>query len=207
MDLLPSSVRKLPFAMLFLLGLLAGCVQVAPAPQAPVNKQLPWQVRSERLAHIKHWQVRGGLVVHAPRQSGSVHILWRQQDANHYQMDFVAPLGSGNAKLQGNAQKIELQDDHGQIHTAQTPEALLDQQFGWQLPLTNLYFWIRGLPAPAEQSQVKFDESHRISQLQQQGWTIEYQQYTNIAGVDLPSKLLLKREDLQVRVIISEWKI
>ena len=83
----------------------------------------------------------------------------------------------------------------------------MQQVLGWQLPVTNLYFWVRGLPAPNSSASTTFDPYHHLIELEQQGWQIQYERYTAIQGIDLPSKLRLKRGQLQVKIVISSWKL
>jgi outer membrane lipoprotein LolB len=58
-----------------------------------------------------------------------------------------SPLGTTVARLQRNAAGVSLQAD-GKTWQASDVESLTQNVLGWTLPLGNLVWWIRGLPAP-----------------------------------------------------------
>jgi outer membrane lipoprotein LolB len=85
---------------------------------------------------------------------------------------------------------------------------LLAQVTGWQLPVTGLRYWIRGLPEPvAGQAQETRDEAGRLNRLEQSGWTIEYQKYQLVGDILLPAKLQLIHADISVRIVIDQWEL
>jgi outer membrane lipoprotein LolB len=52
---------------------------------------------------------------------------------------------------------------------------------------------------------MEFDAYHHLLTLSQQGWTIQYQRYSNVQGVDVPTKILLKNGELRAVIVISTW--
>jgi outer membrane lipoprotein LolB len=83
---------------------------------------------------------------------------------------------------------------------------LFEQQLGSRLPVSSLYYWIRGLPVPGIEAQKQLDAFHRITVLSQQGWRIEYSRYSSINQIDLPSKMILNNSALNVKIIINQWQ-
>ena len=74
--------------------------------------------------------------------------------------------------------------------------------------MTGLRYWIRGLPAPAaSKAEARRDESGRLSQLTQSGWTIKYDRYQLVNGVSLPGKLQLLHDDISVRIVVDKWEL
>ncbi len=132
-------------------------------------------------------------------------MVWQQQKRD-YQVSLFGPFGVGRTTLNGTPTALTLLAA-GKEYKAQTPERLMQQVLGWQLPVTNLYFWVRGLPAPNSPASTTFDAYHHLIELKQQGWQIQYERYTAIQGIDLPSKLRLKSGQLQVKLVISSWKL
>jgi len=184
--------------------LLTGCVTI-PAKRGALNQQLSWQSRQAQLSHLTRWQLNGAVAIETAQHGQSASLIWQQQ-LQHYQIDLFGPLGAGHVILKSNKQGVTLTSNgkHYQSHTA---EALMQQILGWHLPVSNLYFWVRGLPAPRLKYKIKFDAYHHIIELQQQGWHIFYQQYTEVDGIDLPSKLTLQSDNLKVKFIISRWQL
>ncbi len=72
---------------------------------------------------------------------------------------------------------------------AQSPEALLEEQLGWKLPVSHLVWWVRGLPAPDSKSRLGLDNDSRLATLEQDGWQVEYLSYTEQNGYWLPDLL------------------
>ena len=102
--------------------------------------------------------------------------------------------------------KVILTTDNKSYQAAR-PEALLKHQTGWHIPVANLYYWIRGLPAPGSPFEKITDSENRLASLQQQGWEISFLRYTSIKALDLPTKIFMKRPDLELRLVISEWTV
>ena len=44
-----------------------------------------------------------------------------------------------------------------------------------------------------------------ISSLKQDGWSIEYQNYSEQNGVFLPSKILLRSEKVYLKLLVEKW--
>ncbi|HCU05062.1 MAG TPA: hypothetical protein DIC51_01915, partial [Coxiellaceae bacterium] len=59
--------------------------------------------------------------------------------------------------------------------------------------------------APKKTSMITFDSAHRLAHLAQQGWSIEYLDYDNFNGIELPSKLLLKGDRIELRIVVHRF--
>ena len=176
-----------------------------PAKQGALNQSLPWKTRKAQLQQITQWQLNGAVAIRTPHSGQSASLVW-QQHQHTYQIDVFGPLGAGRATLNGDANGVTLLDN-GKRYQGPTAETLMQKLLGWHVPVSNLYFWIRGLPAPGLKSTHKFDAYHHLLQLKQQGWEITYQQYTGINGIDLPSKLTLQAQNMKIKFVISQWEI
>ncbi len=187
--------------------LLTACTTL-PTKQKALNQHLDWQIRQAQLTHIKQWQLQGAVAVKTPQQSQAATFIWRQQwQRNRYQIHLFGPLGIGHVILISNPNDIVI-SEKGKRYQNRDAETLMQKILGWNVPVSNLYFWIRGLPAPYVKSKITFDAYHHIVHLQQQGWHIIYQCYTAATGsIDLPSIIILQREDLNIKFVISRWKL
>lgn len=187
-----------------------------PAKTGALNHAMPWPTRQKRLQTIKHWQLNGAIAIKTSQQGQTASLAWQQQSPHVYTISLYGPLGAGRITLTGTKNRVHLLADN-KLHQAKTPEALMQQMLGWQLPVGNLYYWVRGLPAPGLQARLHFDRYHHISQLQQQGWLVTYQRYTSTGQFDLPSLLTLQRRtlnenhstepNLTVKIVISQWSL
>lgn len=180
---------------------LSGCASVAPP--AP-NTNTPWQTRERALSTLNQWQLSGKIAVIAPQNSGSASVTW-QQNAQQYNITLLAPLGAGGMTLTGNDHHITLKTTDGKVAEADSPEALLRDNGGLNIPVSSLRYWIRGLPAPGGNPQLHFDSFGRLSQIQQNGWNIDYLSYTHAYGLDLPSRITITAAALKVKIIVYNW--
>lgn len=196
---------KLFCTALFILTLTA-CSNI-PAPTPAQNQLLTWPQRHAQLTAINHWNVQGLIGVRTPdNKGGSANVDWQQNNLN-YQIHLYGPLGAGNTLLQGDANSANLQNADGKKFTAASAELLMQQQLGWHVPVTPLYYWVRGLPAPHGKPAMAYDAYHHLIQLKQSGWIINYLNYAAVQGIDLPTKLELINNNLRVKLIIKRWQL
>ncbi|MCP6330038.1 lipoprotein insertase outer membrane protein LolB, partial [Klebsiella pneumoniae] len=87
--------------------------------------------------------------------------------------------------------QVELEVANQGRYQAESPEALLEEQLGWRLPVSHLLWWVRGLPAPASRSVVTLDGNSHLSRLEQDGWQVQYLSYVEQNGYSLPERIKL----------------
>lgn len=197
-------VTLMSFILMIFLG---GCVQMTAAPGKAQNKQEAWSTRYAQLLKINTWRIEGAMAVHNDKQAQSANVTWIQKAQRRYKMYLSGPLGAGAMELSGRPDHVRLQTGDGKTHEATSPEALLASVQGWHLPVSNLYYWIRGVPAPGGGAVTQFDKVHHLTSLKQQGWTIQFTRYTAVRGIDLPSKLRLARGKLRIKMVVSQWQL
>lgn len=184
--------------------LLLGCTYTPH--HAPLT--LSWDQRQQQLSALVNWQFRGSMVLKMPQHKFSANMYWQQQ-SSVYQMMFFGPFGVGAASLMGRPGEVHLKDAHGKDYSASTPEALMQQQLGWSLPVSALYYWVRGLPAPGPITAVHYDAFHRIAHLEQQGWKIDYLAYQRVQALELPQKITFVRAKFYLDLTIEgdSWQV
>jgi outer membrane lipoprotein LolB len=197
-------------ALLVFTCLLAACA-TRPAKNGALNQHLSWQQRQQQLAALKNWRISGEIGGQITQQQKtkafSASVVWQQQ-GDAYHISIFGPLGADMTQLQGNATQAVLTTSKHQKIAGQNPEQLLETELGWSLPVSNLYYWVRGIPAPNAPSTPSFDHYHHLSTLTQQGWQIQYLRYTAVGHhYDLPSKIFISRPNLKLRLIISQWQL
>jgi len=191
--------------IIILAGILCGCTSQIP-PQQNANYRLSWKTRQRQLRKITNWQLRGYMAMRSPQENLTAFLNWKQQ-AKNYVIYLSGPLGIGTVHIYGKPGKFILQNAKGKQFVAKTPEQLVKQQLGWKLPISNLYYWIRGIPVPRVVATGYFDDCHRLTELNQQGWQIYYQNYTRVANLDLPNTIILRYPNLSVKIIVNRWVV
>ncbi|WP_166363876.1 lipoprotein insertase outer membrane protein LolB [Pseudomonas akapageensis] len=189
-----------------LIALLAGCAAFAPreALEGKGNPQ-QWRDHKAQLSLLDGWQINGKVGIRAPKDSGSGTLFWLQRQ-DYYDIRLSGPLGRGAARLTGRPGNVVLEVANQGRYEAPSPEDLLEEQLGWKLPVSNLVWWVRGLPAPDSKSRVTLDSDSRLSNLEQDGWSVEYLSYIEQKGYWLPERLKLHGRDLDVTLVVKDWQ-
>ncbi len=204
LDPLSSPIRqKMQFSMALVLALLTGCA-VSPTTSPEASKA--WVARQSALQHLTQWNAAGRIGVVNGSEGWHAGFQWAQQGSD-YRIDLIGPLGQGRVRVEGDEQAVRIQTADGQIQTAPNPDVLLEQAVGARLPVNGLRYWIRGLPEPGTAPAVQTDAEGRLIRLEQDGWIIEYLAYAYAAplSLDLPERIMARRQELSVKLIIEEW--
>ena len=189
-----------------LIALLAGCAGLT-SREALEGEGSPalWQSHKQQIGSLDAWQISGKVGIRAPQDSGSGTLFWLQRQ-DYYDIRLSGPLGRGAARLTGRPGAIQLEVANQGRYQAASPEQLLQQQLGLNLPVSHLLWWIRGLPAPDSRSRLTLDSDSRLAQLSQAGWQVEYLRYAEQGGYWLPERLKLSGHDLQITLVIKDWQ-
>jgi len=181
--------------------LLSACSAFQAPPPVPQEVTENWQQYQQRMQQQRHWQLEGKVGIRTANENNSAGFQWLQQ-AERFDIQLSGPFNAQAARIYGDDLRTTLESD-GQRFSAQSPEILLQRQLGWQLPVRELVWWVRGLPAPGSPAQQQL-QNERLSKLQQQGWQISYDRYS--PDLSHPEKLTLLYDQLRIRLIIHQWK-
>ena len=190
---------KLFFFVLLLFGLTA-CVH---KPIEPAYRQVLPAVRQTQLTALTHWELKGSFSLHQQQQSVVANYDWRQV-GSRYDLHIASPLNLFSVKIIGEPAKVSLWRSSRGAVEARDPETLMQQQLGWQLPLSKLLYWVRGLPAPGPYH-AKYDKWGHLELLEQEGWVIHYSHYASYGANDLPGLLKLEDGNWSAKILIKRW--
>jgi outer membrane lipoprotein LolB len=194
------------FIVFSFIALLAGCAGVGPRESVEGHgNAAQWREHKAQLTGLDGWQIDGKIGIRAPKDSGSGTLFWLQRQ-DYYDIRLSGPLGRGAARLTGRPGKVSLEVANQGRYDAPNPEVLLEEQLGWKLPVSNLAWWVRGLPSPDSKSRLTLDADSRLANLEQDGWQVEYTDYTQQNGYWLPERIKLHGTDLDVTLVIKAWQ-
>ena len=184
---------------------LSGC---ATAPRVGLMPQLDWSERQQQLAQLQRWSFSGRLAIKdANDESWSASLRW-QQDGDSYDIQLSGAFGQGAARLSGHDGYAVIEMAEHSALTANSAEALMQQQLGWSMPVQGLKYWLLGMPVPGSVvGQSAFNEVGRLQSLQQSGWQVRYRDYLDVDGLELPRKLELENPQLRARLVIDSWQL
>lgn len=187
--------------LLGLFILLAGCAQ---QPLSPVEDFERYQ---RRLAAIEDWQLRGKMNLRAPGDSETVRINWDNR-AEGYAIRLSGTLGMGATWIRGNDQGVRLEQSGEEPVVAATPEDLVYTLLGREIPISELRYWVRGLPAlKPRPAAVRFAPEGMLTHLEQSGWFLQYSQHHAVGPWNLPGKIVATRGDLKLTLLVSDWSL
>ncbi len=183
---------------------LSGC---ATAPRVSSMPQFDWPERQQQLAQLQRWSFSGRLAIKdANNESWSAALRW-QQDGDSYDIQLSGAFGQGAARLFGHDGYAVIEMAEHSALTADSAEALMQQQLGWHMPVQGLKFWLLGMLVPNSVGQHAFNEVGRLESLQQSGWQVRYRDYLDVDGLELPRKLELENPRLRARLVIDSWQL
>lgn len=190
----------------FIVLLLAGCAgQQSHETVEGHGDPALWQTHKTQLSTLDAWQIEGKVAIRSAEDSASGSVFWLQRQ-DYFDIRISGPMGQGASRLTGRPGLVELEVANQGRFKAATPEALLEQQLGWRLPVSHLSWWIRGLPAPDNPSQIVLDDNSRLARLRQDGWVIEYSRYALHNDNWLPERIKMVGHDLDITFVIKSWQ-
>ena len=196
-----STIRTITTLLLPLL--LASCA-TSPRMDAPINDD--WVQRQEVLEAMTLWEFTGRIGVRDDRESHSSRIRW-QQRGDDYVINLWGTLNAGATEITGEPGRVVLQQEGKDPLTADTPEQLVYEQLGYELPVAQLSYWVKGIPAPGASSEPAFDIDNRLISLQQSGWQVEYLGYTNYETESLPTRIRIHKSPLRLDFVRLDWTL
>jgi len=202
-SLLANKTPRAGLLPCFLVCVLSGCQSIAP----PAAENTPWELQRSQLEALQSWQLRGRVNVRYDNESHTPRIIWLQQH-EQYRIRLWGTFNAGNTIITGRPGFVTLEQG-GDTVTASSPEALILDQLGYELPVSYLEFWVRGLPAPASQADLRFNAKNQLDSLSQDGWTVRFEDPRQYGGFSLPNAVEVSRplNDLSLRFIGLNWSL
>ena len=184
---------------------MAGC-SVQPLQPNSTN----WDQHQLQLQQLEYWQLMGKMGYQQSGDGGSAWIDWQQQGAS-FDVRLSGPFGAGTTHIHSDPEITQLQQAGKQPVFATTAAELTQQLFGWQWPMEQLRYWVRGVPAPHSPTENQvFNEAGLLDKLEQAGWQLQFSRYQSTEGWILPGKirgkLLADNGDTSFTLVIKSWR-
>lgn len=180
----------------------ASAPSIKPATDSPARALN--QAHLQHIAKIQHFSLQGRIGVQTNGKGFSGGLHW-QHHAPNDDIALYSPLGGQVANIKKTSEQITLQDANGNSISANDAETLTQTALGWQLPLTGLADWSLGRPSSSTVQDSTWDAQGFLTTLNQDGWKIEYQNYSEQNGYFLPSKIFLKSDKVNLKLLVETW--
>ncbi|WP_295803702.1 lipoprotein insertase outer membrane protein LolB [uncultured Microbulbifer sp.] len=177
--------------------------QQPPAPEPATTTAQP-----QSAAALLRWEANGKLGVRSPRENGSANMTWQQANSN-YRIHLSGPLGAGATLISGSPTGVSLQRGSDPAVFAADPSELTEQIMGWPLPVGEMFYWVRGLPAPGAVAGKQTNAQGLLQSLTQAGWQLRFSDYQKVGAYLLPTRIKAATNQaagpVNVTLVIKEW--
>lgn len=185
--------------------ILAACTPV-PVRTPGTTEQLAAQAaREQALGAQQDWSLDGRFAASDGHHGGSGGIAW-QQDGQHYEFTLRAPVTGKTVQLSGGPNGAVLTGAGRQPLAGRDAGEVLNAEFGWDVPVADLAWWVRGLRAPSRPAILTFGANGLPATLDQDGWHVDYRDWYAERNPPLPRKVYASRDPYTVRVSIEQWR-
>ena len=201
-------MRQFGVFIVFILFLNACATVETPPPSEdiPVDKQAAWELHRLNLETIQIWSLKGRVAGKSNDEGFRAGVRWKQEQHN-FNIDLHGPLGRKVAVITGDESDVQLNTSKGESFSANNPESLMQEFFGYSLPLNGLQYWLRGIPNPEQiYASMELDDQGRLKQLHQAGWVIDYDRYHK-GSPALPAFIKITGTTLNANVKIDTWNL
>ncbi len=177
---------------------LAAC---SSRQQQPDNTN--WRQQREKLETVTHWTISGKLAIITPEKKGSARIRW-QQKGDDYDLNLTSLLGTRVMEMHKIGKQVLIIDDQGREYRGANAEMLVYRLTGWQMPVSQLPVWIKGLPGDTD---YEINPNGQVTRIKTDDWQMQYKTYQPVDGWMMPEKVTFKGPKTELRLVISDWEI
>jgi outer membrane lipoprotein LolB len=184
-------------------GILLSCAG-AVRMDAPVISE--WDARRAVLESLSEWEFTGSINVRDTEEAHSSRIRWRQ-NKELYRINLWGTFNIGATEVNGKPGEVRIEQEGEEPIITDTPEQLLYDRIGYELPVTELNFWIKGIPAPGPSQELSFADNQQLLSFVQAGWRVDYLGYTNFGQQTLPTRIRVQKPPLRLDLIRLNWTL
>lgn len=162
-------------------------------------------------ARSADFRLSGRVSVKGGKESFSGGVQWHHTGRGD-EILLLSPLGQTLAQIHRTSEGVYLTTSKQESYYAADVESLTEQVLGWRLPLAGLQYWVQSMSSPATASAIDLDMYGRVLAIRQDGWEIDYSGRSPVlraeTGQDVaahPKLITLRRNDLQIKLLIDNW--
>ncbi|MGS0896714.1 lipoprotein insertase outer membrane protein LolB [Burkholderia stagnalis] len=181
---------------------LAGCASTPPAANSPAGGAL-----QTAATHAYH----GRFAVQYNDRLGRPQNVYGnfdwQEHGDDVSLELLSPLGQTLAVVKSTPQAASLELPNRQPQYAADVGELMQNTLGFALPLAGLRYWLLPTPAPATPAETVRDpaDGTHLTQIRQDGWTIDYLAYADAPATGVKRVNLVRATPpLDIKLVLDQ---
>ncbi|NMP33307.1 outer membrane lipoprotein LolB [Thalassotalea sp. M1531] len=188
-----------------ILLLLQGCTQL-PDSQAPQKVNVT--NRAKIVNGMESWQIKGQIAFLQQNKRQKASLNWHKK-YNNQTLNLTTYLGINVLNLE-TTDGIHTLEVDGKTYHSDDLDRLIWQLTGLLFPSQALPYWIKGVPF-SPQDQIKLDQNTALpkqltSYYNNRQWQIQYKNYKQFKGIDLPTSLTVQQDGFTIKLAIRHWQ-
>jgi outer membrane lipoprotein LolB len=198
--------RAAALAALGGLTLLAGCRTAPPVATGP-GPDAPWAEQRAALGNLASYALNGRVAVAANGQGFSASLRYTQQPQRS-ELSLDGPLGIGGLRVELEGDSLAIFTSRGEQLDGVAARAELERRLGFALPLTELRWWLLGVPMPPAGTFELVEDAHsgEIRSFEQNGWKVRIDSRAPGLGFALPKRLTAERDGARMKLLVETWR-
>jgi outer membrane lipoprotein LolB len=185
------------FSLLLLLAaFLFGCASL----------EVPTDMNVKRLSYeLESFEFSGRVSFKQAGKGSSGNIQWQKKGVDT-DITLSSPVGDTVATIQSVPGEVTLSLADKRQFRAEDAETLTKKILGYTVPLKELNQWVLGQPNPFSKAEQTLYPNGLMEKFVQDGWLVKYTAYAEVNGVQMPKRLVVQGRDLEIRLVIDQWK-
>ena len=179
-------MKWLQIGVLALLFGLQGCSVLKTPAFVPANPEA-----------MNEWSVEGSVKLKDEAGTRETYFEYKEINGN-YQLAVRpnSPVEEPQAVVKGT----DGDGKAGESISASNPKAeALAKSLQAALPLNNMSYWLRALPA-TDQAVLKQNDDESLDEIKDDGWKIQYGDFMEVNSYRLPDEITMKKQDTNVSI-------
>lgn len=162
-----------------------------------------WEEHRQNVADLEDWGLQGRFGLQWTDGQVQGRLQWRQTGAD-FELQLSGQFGLNPVYVSGNLQTGQAILDDGEERLQGELGTIMRERLGFALPLGKLANLVRGIPA-SDSSEVMFDDQARARRILQEGWEINYRDYSCCEEPTLPRRVRFAQEAMRGVLVVREW--
>lgn len=162
-----------------------------------------WEEHRQSVADLQDWGLQGRFGLQWSDGQVQGRMQWRQTGTD-FELRLSGPFGLNPVHVTGSLQTGQATLDDGEETLQGELEAIMQERLGFALPLPELVNLVRGIPV-SDASEVMLDGQARALRILQEGWEINYRDYSCCEEPTLPGRVRFAQEAMRGVLVVREW--